>query len=256
MKILVLEDDLLEAERITKMANNYFNGQCEIVGPFTEFRMAVNSIKTIRPDFAIVDIKLGKDRYGGVNFAEVLHQLYGVPLIFISGITDNHLLRQTDQIEFCDFLKKPWQHAGFRKALEKAVHLAKSKKKSIHRTTILPSAKARFWAKLNKGEYQAIPYEDIILIKSVRHYNEILIRNRKQYLLVKGNLQSELFDTHFRFYDNFFLMGRSIVFNRDYVQRVRGSQLFFGINHLETFPIAIPRNWKPKLLEWLEINET
>ena len=254
MKILILEDDLLEADRIVKAVKDFFDKNCEILGPFTDFSAAIESIKFGLPDFAILDIQLGANKYAGINFAEVIQKIYYLPVIFLTGISESSLLEKVEKIPYCDFLKKPFDKEGINRSLEKAKVSKTHRIYTSHRASILPNSTDRFWAKIGRSDFKAVPYDDIVFIKSFGHYNEVFCKSLKHPLIIKGNLRSDIFLAHFSTYTNFYLLGRSHIINKAYLGFVKGNQLVMSIDKDNSYTIDIPRNSKNALFNWLGLN--
>ena len=253
MKILILEDDPIEAERLSLRVTEYFKRNCHIVGPLENFADAIEAVKQWAPNIALVDIALGQNQFGGINFAETLQGFYQIPVIFLTGINDPKILNETAKINFSDLICKPWNDEGLFRALEKVEKSMGSINTAGHRTFIMPNKSDRFWLKINKGEYEGINYENIVLVRSAGHYNEIVVYNQKS-LFIIAKLKDELYNLHFGFYDNFFLLGRSCILNRKYVHRIRGNEIFLRVDEKKIVPQKIPRNWKEILMKWLGID--
>lgn len=254
MKVLILEDDLLEADRIVKAVKDFFDKNCEILGPFTDFSAAVESIKFGLPDFAILDIQLGANKYAGINLAEVLQKIYYVPVIFLTGISERSLLEKVDKIPYCDFLKKPFNKESINRSFEKAKVSITHRIYTRHRTSILPNSSDRFWAKVGRSDFKAVSYDDIAFIRSIGHYNEVFCKSLKHPLIIKGNLRSDIFLAHFSSYANFYLLGRSHIINKTYLDYVKGNRLVMSIDKDDGCTIDIPRNSKVALFNWLGLN--
>lgn len=68
MKVLLADDSRLILERLTEMLNMY--RKVEIIGSAKNGSDALNSLRTLNPDLAIVDLKMP-----GLSGLEVLHEI-------------------------------------------------------------------------------------------------------------------------------------------------------------------------------------
>lgn len=252
MKILILEDDPIEADRLVIKVREYFKQKCHIIGPVSSFKQAIEAVKHYAPNIALIDIGLGENQFGGINFAEALQAFHQIPVIFLTGITNPKVLQETSAINFSDLIAKPWQESALFMGLSKAKDLLDSPNILGHRTFLMPNKSDRLWLRINKGEYEGVNYSDIVLINSNGHYNEVVIYKQKP-LFIIAKIKDDLYNRHLGYYDNFFLLGRGCIINRKYVKRVRGNEVVLDIDGKATSSQDIPRGWKSALLEWLGI---
>ena len=81
MRILIVEDDLLTA---MLLADCLKRGGHEVMGPATTATEAIALCEAARPNLALLDINL-RDGSNGVVLARVLHERWGLAVIFASG---------------------------------------------------------------------------------------------------------------------------------------------------------------------------
>jgi len=105
-KIFVVEDEwatsLVLQEKLKK--NGY-----AIAGAVMSGEEALDQIPRCEPDIVLMDIKL--DTYGGgkidgIQVAKSLEQIYPVPIIFLTSLTDISLIRRLP-LHYADFRNKP-----------------------------------------------------------------------------------------------------------------------------------------------------
>lgn len=256
MKILILEDDLWEAERLETKVKKYFDEKCHIIGPIATFQGAVEAVRHWSPNIALIDINLKDNPVGGINLASVLNEFHQIPIIFVTGSKKEQVLHNTSKIDFCDFLCKPWNDEGLKKALSRAEASLAAQNKTGHRTFILPSKRDLFWARKKDGGYESIAYDDIVMVKPAPdHTQEIFIYDQKT-LVITGKLKDELFKIYFGFYDNFYLLGQkgTAILNRKYIRKVINDKVVVSIGQDDQILVNIPRGWKDALLKWLGID--
>jgi hypothetical protein len=116
-----------------------------------------------------------------------------------------------------------------------------------------PSAKEKFWYQITKNEYASILLEDIVMIESCKQSNSIYLKNGSSPMIMTASLKTEVYDTYFEHYDNFYLLGTNIILNLDYVFRITENQISCHLNRTEILIREIPIGKKADLLRHLGI---
>jgi len=102
-RILVVEDDFLLsidlAQKLTEMG-------CEVAGTAHSGGEAVNLAKELKPDLALMDIRLGSE-FDGISAAERIKAECRIPIIFLSGYSDESTLKRAAQSGAFGHLSKP-----------------------------------------------------------------------------------------------------------------------------------------------------
>jgi DNA-binding NarL/FixJ family response regulator len=81
-------------------------GGCEVVGIASSAREAYSMAKARRPDVVLMDIKL-KGREHGIESARSIIANYDIPVIFITGNTDEETKKRALQVNPAGYLEKP-----------------------------------------------------------------------------------------------------------------------------------------------------
>lgn len=116
LRVLVVEDEFLVADYIASVVEDEGH---EVIGLSHSFDHAVASADQLKPDLAILDIRLKGER-DGVEVADVL-RTSGVRFIFISGSGDPTTLGRAMAREPISFLQKPFKPAALAAALSQAL---------------------------------------------------------------------------------------------------------------------------------------
>ncbi len=78
--------------------------------------------KAENQDLVLMDIDLGHD--DGVQTAQLLKESYGTPIVFLTGNTDNAVLRRAKQVEPYGYIIKPTNHVQMQTTIEMVLHKA------------------------------------------------------------------------------------------------------------------------------------
>ena len=100
-KVLILEDDMLVALSLRDLLR--LTG-CEVTGVAASVNDALSLAQGTKPDLALIDVHLAGPR-DGIEGAELLHQQFGIPVIFLTGDIDKVTARRASG--FGPYLMKP-----------------------------------------------------------------------------------------------------------------------------------------------------
>lgn len=119
MRILIVEDEPLAAERLETMIREYLT-EANVVGPFDSIRQTVSWLKKNgAPDLALFDIQLAD----GLSFEIFEHTEVTCPVIFTTAF-DEYALKAF-KVNSIDYLLKPVDKEELFSALEKYERLFK-----------------------------------------------------------------------------------------------------------------------------------
>jgi DNA-binding NarL/FixJ family response regulator len=104
LRVLIIEDETLIAEDI-KMQVEKIGVAC--VGICDNKADAVELAKSLRPDFALVDINLNNN-FLGIEIAKELRFNHGIQIIFITSYSNDSFIEEAEKINPVDYLVKPF----------------------------------------------------------------------------------------------------------------------------------------------------
>lgn len=116
-KLLIVEDDLLlllVEERISKRIGY------DVVGTTGEGELALDKIKTLKPDIILMDINLRGKMKGTDVVERMRHDGNDTPVVFLSGDTDPKMIEKVKHLGCIDYLIKPVTTAKLTVSLAKA----------------------------------------------------------------------------------------------------------------------------------------
>ncbi len=170
VKILIVEDELIEAKRLqlALTQKGYIVSAIAVSG-----EQALKCIETDYPHLILMDIHLS-GKIDGVTTAKTIYRLYenNIPVIFVTEIGDQHIFNSAKESFPKNYITKPYTDD----ALFRAIELA------IQSTEIIPGKLAKnMETKIDDGVfiltgenlYQKLFLKDIIYLKSNGVYTEI-----------------------------------------------------------------------------------
>lgn len=116
-KVLIVEDDLLlsivEEKLVTMLGYN-------VVGKVQSGEEALTCVNELDPDIILMDIQLGGLLNGIQTVAIMRERQVNVPVIFLSGDSESSLGDHFTDLDYVDFLMKPFSSSDLETPLQKA----------------------------------------------------------------------------------------------------------------------------------------
>lgn len=102
-KILIVEDEALASMMLKiLLLDNGFT----VCGVVTSGEKAVEFVKTDEPDFILMDIQLSGE-ISGIEAVAQIHAIRKIPVVFVTGYSDQQTLEQARQVDYKAYLYKP-----------------------------------------------------------------------------------------------------------------------------------------------------
>jgi CheY-like chemotaxis protein len=115
--ILIVEDEVILAMDIDLALRDL---GYEVAGIAFSGHDAVMQAAHKRPDLVLVDIKL-KGYMDGIDAARLIQKRYHIPVIYITGNTDEKTMARALKTQPAGYLRKPVSDSMLRKAIENAL---------------------------------------------------------------------------------------------------------------------------------------
>lgn len=114
-KAIIVEDNLI----LSILYENYLQKMIfHTIGEIKDGKTAVQLVKKYQPEVVIMDIMLEGDM-DGIEAAKSIRAFSDVPIIFITGNTDNETVNRASKISNSDFLIKPINEKKLSEAVNK-----------------------------------------------------------------------------------------------------------------------------------------
>ncbi len=224
MNVLLVEDNIVQANEIIKKIKVILDNDVEISGPFSDLNKILPHIQSGSANLALIDIQLNKDLYAGISIAETIQSFSSIPIIFMSEITNREVIERTDGIKYCDFLKKPFDDDSLGRAVLRAIKAFKFQNNNNLRVAFKPLQKDKYWIKSDRAVYSAVDPEDIICVEALDHHCRFYVKGMSP-ITTKAKLRSEVFENGLSNYNIFFQLSRSIVLNLHHIDRIDGNEI-------------------------------
>lgn len=90
-----------------------------VVGEASDGHQAVEKVRQLKPDLAILDIKMPE--MDGIEAARILHEERLAPVLILTAYSDNELVQRAKQAGVYGYLVKPFKQADLLPAIEIAL---------------------------------------------------------------------------------------------------------------------------------------
>lgn len=150
IRILVIEDEPFIAMDIEQTLNNIDFSVSAIAHTYAE---ALSQLQTNTPDAVLLDINL-EDEKDGIDIAEIIHQQYHLPFIFLTSHADKSTLDRAKKTQPAGYIVKPFEEKDLLAGLEIALYnfsLRESKP-----TLSLPNINKHILAQISDREFDVL----------------------------------------------------------------------------------------------------
>lgn len=115
-KILIVEDDMIISMVLERMIVKLNH---QVINKVITGAKAIESARDLRPDLILMDIQL-KDDIDGISAMQTIRETSQVPVIYITGNSDQYNLSRAKKTDFIDYLVKPIQMSDLKRSIQKA----------------------------------------------------------------------------------------------------------------------------------------
>lgn len=114
-KVLIVEDEVVAATNLEILCNQWGYSVCPLV---TSAEEAVESAEHEAPDIILMDINIHGDM-DGIEAAAEIRRCSDIPVIFVSGYTDDRTLTCLNTIENSVHIQKPIDFVLLRETMKR-----------------------------------------------------------------------------------------------------------------------------------------
>ncbi|GIV09783.1 MAG: Fis family transcriptional regulator [Fimbriimonadales bacterium] len=90
-----------------------------VVGEASDGKQAVEKVRSLKPDLAILDVKMPE--IDGIEAARILHEERLAPVMLLTAYSDSELIQRAKQAGVYGYLVKPFKQADLTPAIEVAL---------------------------------------------------------------------------------------------------------------------------------------
>lgn len=202
MKIYILEDEIITQELLKDSLEQM---GYSIVGVETNAERALEKIKLLQPDIAILDIRVEGEKTG-----LWLGEQLTIPIIYLTAFSDKKTIQKAINTKPISYLSKPFNNNNLYIAVELALNHVTSQKEITVK---------------HKNVNIKIRINAIMFAKKEGHYLELYVANSDAVKLLRASVNEflEMVSS-----DNFVQVHRSYVVNKQYVNQYSIREIFIN----------------------------
>jgi len=102
-RILIVEDDMIIQMFLNKIISSL---GFDVVGEARTCDQALEKVKALLPDIILMDIGIAGDK-DGIITTQLIKQIHNVPVLFLTGNSDESTLNRAKEVEPAGFVFKP-----------------------------------------------------------------------------------------------------------------------------------------------------
>jgi PAS domain S-box-containing protein len=136
-RILIVEDDAILALRIRKLVESM---GYEAAGLAATGEDAIRLAETVRPDVALMDVRL-RGEMSGIEAAARIHSRVETPVIYLTAFSDELLIEQATKTEPYAYLTKPVRDRELHASIEMALYKSRTDRTLSHLHRVLRSVR-------------------------------------------------------------------------------------------------------------------
>ena len=121
-KVMIVEDNTTVAKDLQGCLQDL---GYEVTSIHASGEEATRNIESECPDVVMMDIHL-RDQMTGIEAAEIIHEKFGAPVVFLSAYSDRNLLDKAKQVGAFGYLVKPFEERELFANIEMAIYKFKA----------------------------------------------------------------------------------------------------------------------------------
>ncbi|MDN5203726.1 response regulator [Fulvivirgaceae bacterium BMA10] len=175
LRILIVEDDILTAERIAEQLTSMGH---RITGKVVSGEDAISAVDNDLPDLILLDIKL-RGVLDGIQTAEIIKQKADIPIIYLTAYSDKSTIERASRTHPAYFLPKPYTIKNLSVAIEFVFMGMKTGSDLLFPVYLMND---RIFIK-NQDVFEKLMISDILWVQASRSWVEIFTTDERKYTL-------------------------------------------------------------------------
>ncbi len=231
IKILVVEDQVLQARDLVSALQNM---NYEVVGEARDSRHSIRLLDELRPDLALIDIRLAQGN-SGIDVAEWIKQEHPIPFIFITASEEMAIFEKAKKTMPYGYLIKPYT----REDLYRTIELALLNFSTDRGQNGLNNSEREYIFLKDGRSYRKLRIHEILWIEADGNYKKFYGLDRK--LIANPRLSMEEIEQILPA-QSFIRIHKSFLVNMNKITRLESDQIW-----IEDFALPIGRNYQDNI---------
>lgn len=244
LKTVIIDDEKPGRDNLKAILADYFD-DIQVIGEADDLNSSIQLLEKVNPDLVFLDIELGLNT--GIELLSLVKNP-SFEVVFITAYED--YAAKAFRTIATDYLLKPLDIDELREAILKVkqkIFSKLSQKLMLESATVSNISDNGGNLKISSTDgIEIIPFKDILYLKSINYYTNIILVNGKEIITSK-----HLKDYEEQLKNNkFFRIHNSYIINTEYLQNIAMKEGFFA-NLVDGTSIKISRRRKDEFLNFL-----
>lgn len=201
IQILIIEDDPITAESMNLMLKEF---GFAVKGIAHTLEAAIGFLNKEDFDIALVDIDLNGTR-SGIEIGMMINNLYRLPFIFITGISDTAIITEAVKANPAAYLIKPPNAATLFACIQTAIQNFSNRQTGTLQQT---QANDFFFIK-TRSKLKRMEWKDVVLLSSADNYTVLTFQDKSEHYVRSSLAMTLKFQVPKHLQDNFLQVNRS-----------------------------------------------
>ena len=240
IQILIIEDDLTSADSMVLVLEEFgFN----IKGVANTVEAALVLLNRESFDIALVDINLNGS-HSGIEIGIMLTNLYRLPYIFITGISDKAVITEAVKAKPAAYLQKPASPATLFACIQNAIQNFTTQQKASFKQNDTTD----FFFIKSRNKLKRIDWKDVVLLSSNDNYTVLTLTDKTEHYLRSSLAMTRKFQIPTHLQTSFIQVNRADVVQLNFITEISDEEITTPIKK-----IAITKSFMKEVKQQLKI---
>ncbi|MDE3143773.1 MAG: response regulator, partial [Bacteroidota bacterium] len=185
-------------------------------------------------DIALVDIDLNGSR-SGIEIGTMLHNLYRLPFIFITGISDKTIIAEAVKAKPAAYLQKPASPATLFACIQTAIQNFNEQKEAAYKQ----HNEADFFFIKTRNKLKRIEWKEVVVLCSSDNYTILTLTDKIEYYLRSSLAMTLKFQIPAHLQSNFMQVNRAEAVQLSFVTEVIEEEIITSVKKIIISPSFI-----------------
>lgn len=224
IQILIIEDDPISADSM-ELTLQEFGFTIKGVAHSVETALALLNRETF--DIALVDIDLNGTK-SGIEIGLILTNLYHIPFIFITGLSDRSVIEEAVKAKPSAYLQKPSSPA----TLFACIQTALQNFNSFKEPQLSSQKNTDFFFIKTRNKLKRIDWKDVVLLTSADNYTILTLIDKSEHYIRSSLAMTLKFQIPIPLQKNYIQANRSEVVQINFISELVEEELITPIRNL------------------------
>ncbi len=201
IEILIIEDDPITADSMSLMLKEF---GFAVKGIAHTLEAAISFLNKEHFDIALVDIELNGTR-SGIEIGTMINNLYRLPFIFITGISDAAIITEAVKANPAAYLVKPPNAATLFACIQTAIQNFSNKQTG----SLQQHPAADFFFIKTRNKLKRVEWKDVVLLSSADNYTVLTFQDKSEHYVRSSLAMTLKFQVPKHLQESFLQVNRS-----------------------------------------------